>query len=288
MKKFLLNTLKFGLLCAACFVILILLMLPARKEMLTLPTDTTIAFLGNSTIELGIDDSLVPGLANRGRSREAPDMVYAKLKLLKEFNPALDTVVVSFDDMFLENTTFAPAMSPKCIVLDQYDLDDWLLYLRYYCIDTDEQFLSSLFHIYSVFPLVYPPYNGHKSFGGYQPKEVVMDPGVETHEKKSVPERKLDDTTFPYLCRHYVDRIVDFCADNGITLVFFSTPKHHSVRRDINVFKDAYSKFYPHIRMFDYSDMELPDSCYADPVHLNTAGAGIVTRLVTEAIRSGS
>lgn len=285
MKKFLINILKFLLICAACFGILILLMLPSRKKMLTLPADTTIAFLGNSTVELAIDDSLVPGLSNRARSGEGPDMVYAKIKLLKKFNPSLDTIVVGFDDMILDNTTFAAPMSPKCIVLDQFDIDDWLLNLRYYCIDTNEQFLSSLFHSYSVVPLLYPAYNNYSSFGGYQPKDVVMDAQEEAAAKEPAPERVLGDSTFPYLCRHYFDRIVEFCNRNDITLFFFSTPKHHSVRREIDVFKQAHDVYYPDVRLIDFSEMELPDSCYADPVHVNSAGAAIVTRRVTDILR---
>ena len=83
----------------------------------------------------------------------------------------------------------------------------------------------------------------------------------------------------------YYKKLDKWCQQNNITLVFLNNPMHRSVWCD-TTYRKIYSEYFTHIPFIDNTHIELPDSCFADRVHLNTTGARIYTDSLRKQIHS--
>ncbi len=283
MKKFLLN-------CILFFVALIglvicfqaILMLP-RKKTMTMPDTVNTVYLGNSTIECAVNDSILPNSYNLGRSDETLDIVYAKIKLLKFINPQMDTIVLGFDDIILYNDRYATHASPKAELIDMFNANDWTQNFKYYAVDNNLPFLSSLYNFYNIKPMIqagfsntptHPGYmGGHKKLHRYlcdlSPQQLIDLPN----------DNRFDN--FPGICHYYMDKIIDECDEHNITLIFLTTPKHESLWGD-TLYREIHRAYYSTIPHIDCLTMALPDSCFADKVHMNAEGAETFSNTLKE------
>ena len=255
-----------------------------RKALLTVPEDTTTVFLGNSTVELAVNDSLIPHSYNFARSAETFELLYAKLVLLKRYNPGVDTVIISFDDAIITADEYLSHGSPKAVLTDAYSPKDWATDIDYYSVKNNKQFVSTLYHFYNILPAIkynLNPGDGENYIGGFHPEHRRNLENEITAYERGEEIVGIDNTVFPSICRYYLDRIVDFCINKNITLIFLSVPKHKYFW-NYDAYRDIHEKYYATIPLIDCMTMEFPDSCYVDVAHLNYIGADIFSARLKE------
>lgn len=86
----------------------------------------------------------------------------------------------------------------------------------------------------------------------------------------------------------YLNKIVDLCKERNIKLIMFQTPMHKDY---ISRVPKKYVQYFHHfiqrnnLHLFDFSGLELPDSCYLDDGdHVNYYGAVLTTNAFKEYI----
>lgn len=128
MKKFLLKTTIFTIVLIICIVVFWTIICSTRSETLRLPNNENIVFLGNSHIECAVNDSIVKNSFNFARSGDNLEHTYLKLKLIKQFNRQIDTVIIGYDDVLMgpgvrDSLTYISGMSSPYF-LDSYTTND--------------------------------------------------------------------------------------------------------------------------------------------------------------------
>jgi len=89
----------------------------------------------------------------------------------------------------------------------------------------------------------------------------------------------------------YLDSIMILCKNKNVELILINCPVHYTYKQNIPSFFSAYfekqKKHYTdkEIRIIDFSDLQLADSCYSDADHLNFKGANIFTKHLVEQLR---
>ena len=90
---------------------------------------------------------------------------------------------------------------------------------------------------------------------------------------------------------YYLDSLIYWTEDQGLELVLFAGPAHHSTYDKVpEKFKEAFEEkkdFYSgfdHVTMLDYSYLKLPDSCFANHNHMNYRGAEIISHMVKDTL----
>ena len=288
MRKFILRSMVFfGLSIIFLSIFQIILIWP-KKRLLTMPQGATTVFLGNSTVEGALVDSIIPGTYNFARSAETYDMIYAKLKLLKNYNPKLKNVIVTLDGPILYSDTYISHGSPKAVLLEQFSGKDWLNNFKYYSVESDKQFISTLYHFYNIRPMLLYTFGipgGEENYlGGFRPIERNNLENDLEEIKNGGDLMGYETDLPPWINIYYLDKIVDYCRKNDLDLVFLTTPRHKSIWYDTR-YIDFYNNLDNGIPLLDFYKEELPDSFYADVTHLNQAGAIYFSKKLKEKLR---
>lgn len=279
MRKFIINTIFFGCLAAILLGVYHLVLMYPQKKLMTLPKEYTTVYFGNSTVECAVNDSLIKSAYNFARSSETLDLVYCKLQLIKEYNPQVDTVVVGFDDIILFKDELNAELAHLYFTTG-YSAEDWWMNLRKCSLDKNSASVSHIYHITRTRFMIEAYLRNIRleqlGIGGYlRLHRDKLEIDIEQREKdkndgKVSRERVLE--TFPAISRYYLDKIVEYCCDNNITLFFLNTPKHNYIWTD-TIYRDIHRTYYPDVPLIDCMELTFPDSCYGDCVHLNYRGA---------------
>ena len=286
MRKFILQSALFVLVCLILLICFHLTIQNLRNDYLKLPENVNKVFLGNSTFEYGINDSRIPNAINFAQNAEPIDITYAKIKLLQKYNNSIDTVFVELDDINLYNDRFASVLS-NSIYFDAYDKADWQANLQMYELSRFFSFFAHAYHVIKVRPIVENHFKSHNieclGVGGYQDlfRNKLDEDIMRFHsETASAKKTKLVPTGVDY----YFSKIVDFCAHKNLTIIFLNTPKHKTAWAD-TTYREYWSEKFPSIRFIDCTQMNLPDSCFADREHLNYRGARLFSDYLTKTLR---
>lgn len=293
MKKFFI-TIIFGLLIGAAVLISIsyydLFVAGRRIDYSVDPQCHTIC-IGPSTVQTSVDDSLLVGVKNLGRSGSNYVVLTPVLEKILDCNPHIDTV-------FLGHGPFmAYSYSDK-----EYSTKE-LGRLRSY--------IAPFFHI----PECRKPYLGNKNFYVTLLTPNLMhlrNTGVKTLDELEFNQAK-DRTCISglyndsrdwgihwydsmyrgefdkYSCEYIedsnlfnmseIDRAIFLCYEhNAVPILYF--PPIFEIDRwiDRKGFREYMAKHYDHsLLVADYTDFRLPDSCYQDVHHLNIHGAVYLT-----------
>ena len=279
MRKFIINSFLFGCLAAILLGVYHLVLMCPREKLLSLPKKCTTLYLGSSTIECAVNDSLLESAYNFARSSETLDLVYIKLQLIKKYNPQVDTVVVGFDDIILFKNELK-AERAHLYFTTGYSAEDWWMNLRECSLDNVSASVSHIYHITRTRFMIESYFRNislkQLGIGGYlrlHRDKLEIDIEQREQEKndgKVSKERVLE--TFPAISHYYLDKIVEYCRDTNITLLFLNTPKHNYIWTD-TIYRDIHSVYYPDVPLIDCMELTFPDSCYGDCVHLNYRGA---------------
>ena len=79
----------------------------------------------------------------------------------------------------------------------------------------------------------------------------------------------------------YLDSIAIVCEKNGLQLILLNSPVHRNYNAKVpevylNTYKALVNRMerdYDHVKILDYSNLEIPDECFRDCDHLNADGA---------------
>ena len=287
MKKFITNLFIFSFLTLCCFILFWKVICLAREQSLRFPNKENIVFLGNSHIECDINDSIIKNCVNFGRSNDYPEQIYCKLKLLKQSNPQLDTLIIGYDNVVMQQNLeeeISGTYSPY--YYDQYTFDDINAIINNSSYDYVKSHFNHPFNIHKIGTAL-PYFIGKttnitkmKNLGRYE--YLVRDKlnqHIEIEKNKTARQ-----SSFDYLSKYFLNKTIDFCEMNNITIIFLSTPQHHQSKIDTITYRDYIHKNYSNTKFYDMRDFRLPDSCFGDLNHLNHKGSKIFSEYLEKEI----
>ena len=288
MKKFLLKSIAFFVASLIVFIIFWKFICFNRNEILKLPNDCNIVFLGNSHIEYTIDDSILKNSFNFARSAERMEFIYCKIKLLKHYNTQLDTVVIGYDNVLLykgaDKDFNTNAYSPY--YYDTYNFNDIIQIIRNSSFDYIISHFSWPFEWSKLVPIITQKADENlktsnlTNIGGYKP--LFRNKLIEDIKLKQ--NRVQHQTSFDTLQLYFLNNVIEFCKKNNITIIFLCPPQHDKCHLDKTFYKEFYSKNYSNIKFYDFRDMHLPDSCFGDLDHLNYKGAKVFSEFLEKEV----
>lgn len=274
MRRFLFQCLIFGICFCAIYVGVIYFVTGNYKSAFRTTPDIHILFLGNSHLECGINDELIPGSLNFARSGERMEWSYAKLRLLVESNPQIDTVFIGFDNVlcFKDAVKEDVHMGHNSPYFMRYvSMEDAWHYLTQasskYNFDMATKTLS-INQLYEIYRERHCSAREH-AMGGFVPSDRdKLKEDIKRQINKVVETKHFDN-----LSHYYLDKSVEYCHQHNITLIFICPPQHSLSRLDNATYRDIALKYYPDIEFWDYRNYQLPDSAFQDLDHLNSFGA---------------
>lgn len=285
MKKFILKSFVFCFVAIIGFFVFWVIICSNRHKTLKLPNNENIVFLGNSHVQYGINDCIVKNSFNFARSAENMEYVYCKAKLLKQYNPQLDTIVIGFDNTLLTHPFSKPGIySPY--YYDTYTLSDINALLKNSSFEYIQSHIAhpfdwiKLINIIATFVKSDVDAHNLEELGGYsflyydKLYESIKHQGEKSYE---IPQS--DDNS-----EYFLNEIVKFCTQNNITLIFIHTPMHKALNWDKTFLKKFHTENYSNIKFYDFRDMELSDSCFGDLDHLNYKGAKVFSEYLEKEV----
>lgn len=287
MKKFLLKLLAFTFVSLICLYAFLSLISSTRQETLRFPNNENIVFLGNSHVECAINDSIIKNSVNFAKSNDNAEIIYCKVKLLKQYNPQLDTVIIGYDNVIMCQDLaeeYEGVYSP--FYYDQYSLNDLNNLLKY----SSFKYISSHFNRpFDVSKITIPcksffydstNIKDMEIFGHY---EYLMRDKLQKHiEIES--KKEIQKMPFDSLSVYFLNKTIEFCLDNNITPILLFTPHQKESKLDPTYYKEYYQNNYKNILFYDFKDLELNDSCFGDINHLNHKGAKVFSEFLEKEV----
>lgn len=280
MKKFILKSLIFLIVAVISFVAFWSIICSNRDETMRLPENCNIVFLGNSHIECAINDTIVKNSFNFGRSGDKTEFIYSKVKLLKRFNPELDTIVIGYDnvlcyqsaDSAFNSSLFSPYF------FDTHNVKTFFNILFNSSFAYQESHLSHPFNWFKLYQFGESMIKNNvnikdmTNIGGflYLKRDKLKE---DIKRRSNIKMNK--SRTFDALSIFFLDETLKFCQENDMTVIFLCPPQHKKCFLDSTYYREYYSKKYSNIKFYDFKDLELPDSCFGDLDHLNYKGARV-------------
>lgn len=238
--------------------------------------DARIVFIGNSMVECSVIDDSLYNCQNVAKSAKQYLFALIDLREILLMNPQVDTVILGCSPFTLMETQAD----------DEYQNDAYIESVNYYA-----PFLNA--HEYAILPKITPFIKFNFGMYGLRYLFFSQKPGaylfntrhnlqnaINSYKKKEVIEPFLynNDITI-----YSLRSIKEICRKHGVKLLFLSPPIWNA--------KDFYDLEYYHNLMhkyltdndeliLDYTELQLPDSCYADLIHLNHYGAEQFTQFL--------
>lgn len=294
MRRQILRSLTFVTLMVALYAGLYtlseVLVLRQGARLFSLPANVRILFVGDSAVECGIDDRLIPAAANVASSGEAYLYTYAKLRGLLRYNPQLKVVYLGYGIHNLDSRG-AESHAYSCVDLDHRlpELgpimgagDKWRLFLH----NPGGFVLATRLEIVANAELLRgrsPRARGLWRMGGYRPNERQDIAADQRHLAAQSGAFRPAASQIEYL-----RRIADLCRQRSVTLILLNTPKH-PLR---NAYDDGIAARYwqslaldqCRAAVLDMSAYPLPESLFANLLHLNTRGAEVFSAILSNEV----
>lgn len=294
MKRFILRCLLFSL--VTLFMLLAFWNLIVANESKLLKTDRNIVILGNSTIEYGINDSILSNSLNLGLNGDHIEYMYAKLKLIKKYNPQVDTVLILLDNIIVDkdinDSHNSELMHP--FYFNCYSLDDIATTIRHTPFKWFSTYLAKPFSVLKIYIPLKSYFNDYDikavGIGGYyhlDRDKLAQDIQRFAESKANDDTNQHDDNHKPNpIIIHFYSKLVDFCNKENITPIFITMPIYPlSPSYSYRTFHEQY---FSDIPLMDFYDLKLNDSLWADGTHLNTQGATEFSKILNDSIHHGN
>lgn len=282
MKSFLLK-------CSAFIVLLLLVVVGIRAfivrqkqnpERYTLDASVKNIILGHSQPECGLNDSLIANTKNLSQGGEAYFYTFTKLKKLIEVNSNIKTVYLSFSNNQLEkkmdewtfDAVFINDKYPAYFFAMDFEEKKVLWKANPKAVLQSEQLLLKN----NLVDLV--KYKGkirQETYWGdylYLEREKT-DSLIRVNYIQTIVKERGNGISEINLT--YLKKIVDWCNDQNIQLIFFRTPVHAVLSETYNekVFDSIRKKHFRTIPFLDCIDFPLSNEEFGDFDHLNFKGA---------------
>lgn len=281
MKRFIIHILSFSLVLFIVFGLFHWAIIRTQYKTLRLPKSTTAVFLGNSTVEYGINDAMIPGTVNWGLNGEVVDMMYLKLKALKQVNPHIKTAFVEFDDVILFKTNLE-YVTTHPYYLNQLTVGDLANNFKHQSFQRSTDYLS---HVYDFIKLrqIVNCSNSSSSLtdlgmGGFEylHRDLGEADSIVTAKNMYIKNSEINQEPVPQNNIYYYKAIRQYCNDNHIKLYFIATPRHRCAWNETR-FRGIHQQHFADVPLLDFTMLSLPDSCYGDSYHINYRGAAILS-----------
>lgn len=290
MKKFITNLIVFLLLSIASLVLFWSVLASTRKIYCT--TDAHILICGNSTVEYGVDDSLIPHSLNIGFNADHMDFIYAKIKMIKKYSPAVDTILIAIDDALISKDVSQGYNSElhHPYYYDQYDANDIWFILNNASIDWIESTIArpcGIIHLKAILSNIGDSSAEFKDLGiggYYKLDRHKLEEDLLLHDSDDKTSENSDGKDMYKYSVYFLNKIKDFCDKNDMKLIFFTTPKHS--RAQTFGYRYIHNEFFPDVDLYDFTTLPLPNIYYGDTYHLNTNGAQVFTPILYNAIKN--
>ncbi len=243
----------------------------------------TILVTGDSYPECALNDSILSEAVNLSSSADTYIYSYVKIRKFILHNPQIRTVILGFSDHNLQSSddSFFKNASPGIAK-----------FIKYYYLMEGEEFCTVLKANYNiVFKslgscylktafLAFTSFNGisyeRLFLGGYRRLSVnkvaellseIKNPTNGNHETIGYSQVQIQ----------FLNKIMQHCKEKNIRLILLNVPVHPEFQKKMKNERTFFDQFCRQHKLvgylWDYADYSLPDSCYADPEHLNYRGA---------------
>ena len=299
MKPFLKNISLFILL--VIFIITFSILLNGRIingfDLIKIDPSKNKLVLGASRTQTAINDHIMKDYFNNSEAGEPLFYTNIKLRVFKEHNIHIDTVILSLDNRTLvtsgPNRFYGPA-SIK-VKLPRYfhflSLDDWKKLIK---IDLKSSLYSSTYAPEYTARLIKQILTKSKKdrsliIGGYKSEshQITEDMINSVKNTDSTNQFKIS-----IIERQNLIDIKTFCKENNIELLFVNPPLHPAkyysseYQQGKIIFEEFLKKEFPEYTYLNFSAQFLPDSCYADLIHLNKYGAEIFSKKLDSVLKN--
>lgn len=240
----------------------------------------TTLVLGNSRVQYGFDDSIIPGTWNSAVNADNYNVIFWRLKMLHKRNPQLKRIMVICDQTQVYNYFKGIPDKIHPYYWDVMTLEDWWRLITH----DSGILLNPLHYLKIIMPLkslLIPISYQDLGIGGYTRLE---------RDKLSEDLERNNNNTLLAPPHHneynisYLEKIVSYCSANKLQLILFNMPSYptKSVIEGNTYLHNFIIEHYPNIPFMDYELTELADSCYGDISHLNYKGAKIISHKIAE------
>ncbi len=248
----------------------------ARGDYFSLPKNTKNIVLGHSHSGCAINDSLVSGFYNLSQNTEGYPYSYFKAKQLIAHNAQLSGVFIEFTNnqfsSFATNRIWGDYLSenmPRNIPIADTDFIITSFFRNKNPLNISKTIFSSVQKNYHF--LMYEENYIEYIWRGYQTpsREFVRERKTWLYSTVSSDSTAIKDTTN----LEYLKALRDLCREKAVRLYFIRSPLPKGIGLDNEANLLRYSEVYfPDVPFLDFKDFPLPDSKFADRMHLNVAG----------------
>lgn len=289
MKSFLLQIVLFlsFFICTSIVLFLSINLLINKKGNFDDGSQYSTYILGHSHAEFAYNDTLIKKTKNFANSAEPYFYTYSKLKKLSTHNPEIELVTLEFS-----NNSISRAMN-DWIWEEKYlnhrftfyapflNFDQIQTLLIYNPIYTIENYFKSI--INNFWKLVRDDVDYIQYFGRYSAltREMSSNEIIEFELEESSPTSMIN--------LNYLDKIVKFCEEKNIKLIFIRTPQHESCSELANepTFEKIYLENYTQVPFLDLQKFPLDNNDFADVEHLNQSGARKLSTWFNQKLKTG-
>lgn len=252
-----------------------------RKSQFPIDESTRYVVLGPSHSQCAFNDEMIDRLQNFSRSGEAYCYAYAKLKCIMMHNKPIDTVFVELTSRIIKD-------NKKWLWSEEYLRHHYAplgAFLSYE--ENKVLFNGHIVQFFKTMPFfiakgAYTILNGHYDVscdGGFKKLTRVVNTTVNQPSNS-------DEYIGNYVQLFFLDKIVQCCRDNGVTLVFIRCPIHPKAGswRHENEFQTIRMARFPEIVFWDYGATLISDEYFGDYYHLNYNGAIAFSKIINDRI----
>ncbi len=276
------------------------------------PPDRPILLIGASQTAYGVNDSFVHNIYNLSSPGDAFVYTYFKLRKVLPLNPQIKTVVLSVSeqlitkrlaDLWLRNENFVNIKS-----LSYFHLVD-LKQLGFSFVHNPEQVIKDFVSIPKAKSGLCVDILKHKNvtiqdlqLGGYEVEKaniVALKNRRTQTEETPAAKKNRQDIADMYAADpmpvsdwqiEYLRKIVDFCKERNVKIIFLRTPEHPTWEaKNEKIFMDLLHNDFSTVPFIDCRNMPFPDTCFTDLVHINYYAAkpfaDSVERLIQEQLK---
>lgn len=263
-----------------------------KKASLRCSQNKNVLVLGDSHLECAMNDTILNNYVNAAQSADTYLYSYFKLRAFVDDNPQIDTVLLAYDhsSMFLSKDNW---INKEESILEKINNYYWLMNLK----DCGPFLSRSSFYQ----ALLQAPFRhwstvlkfiSHKkvtvkdlNIGGYNYlMRDKLSEDIQRNKRLLNGNNGSPDIKYSSYQKEYLEKIIAFCEERKIQLILVNAPTHHTA---YNVkYKEAYYAYYKQnlekVPLWDFSNMNLADSCFGDMTHLNFRGAALFSKLLKD------
>lgn len=290
MKKFILKTLILSIIpLFAAIAVIIIFKIEENKIKIDESIKTII--LGDSHTQAGINDNIVKNSINVSQSSEHFLYTFNVLKLLINNNPQIDKIIlgVSFHSFGSSNDEFKTInMFPKYFqILDSESICD----INKIPIKEGRGILRNIINSIRINYSLSDKFSihSHSFIGSYYKsnKSNLNDSTINAAIKRHYFLESGEEKKFSKYKIKYLKKIVEFCNEKNIEIIFINTPIHNRYyaripEKFITNYYSTIEHFGEKISFYDFHSVKLKEDCYGDADHLNLNGAKIQSMLINE------